>query len=242
MKPFSSKQYFYLSLLLACRKIESNSTPELKDRLCQYHSAGFCRLARGGRPFCILIKAVRKKMWLWTLFTGASSVPLNRQAPVLQENGEDLFIFKARSFSCAGGGCWGRLRGQNADVSWLLQLVLQVHSLHPQAPHHCRLLFISSSFGLVSPWRSHEGYDRSQLVAVIELCIFEPSENIFKAFKRLFFFLLKLNVYSLNSLLGFNWQISLKFIWALLWVYFPREQKTDVINAWTWDLTWRLLF
>lgn len=63
---FSSKQYFYLSLMLACRIIESNSTlSELKDCLCQYQSAGLSRLARGGKHFCILIKAVRKKMWLW---------------------------------------------------------------------------------------------------------------------------------------------------------------------------------
>lgn len=185
MKPFSSKQYFYLSLLLACRIIESNSTPsELKDCLCQYCSAGLSRLARGGKTFCILIKAVRKKMWLWKFFTGASSVPPNRQAPLLQQNSEDLFIFKVRSFSCAGGDCWGRLRGQNADVSWLLQLVPPVHRLRPQTPHPCGFLFILSSCGLISPWRPHQGYDRSQLVAVIELCLFEPSENMCKAFKH----------------------------------------------------------
>lgn len=210
MKPFSSKQYFYLSLLLACRIIESNPTPsELKDCLCQYHSVGLSRLARGRKSFCILIKAVRKKMWLWKFFTGASSVPLNRQPPVLQENSEDLFIFKVRSFSCAGGDCWRRLWGQNAHGSWLLQLLLQVRGLHPQAPHPHRLLFISSSFGLVSTWRPHQGYDGSQPVAVMELCLIEPSENTFKAFKHLVFFLLKLNVYSLNSLLVFNQQISL---------------------------------
>lgn len=113
MKLFSSKQYFYLSLLLACRIMESNSAPpELKDCLCQCRSAGLSRLARGGRPFCILIKAVRKKMWLSKFFPGASSAPLNRQAPVLQETSEDLFILKARSFPRAGGGCWGRLRAR----------------------------------------------------------------------------------------------------------------------------------
>lgn len=115
-------------------------------------------------------------------------MPLNRQAPVLQKNSKDLLIFKVRCFSCAGGDCWGRLQGQNIGASWLLQLVLQVHSLHPQAPsHRRRVLFISSSFGLISPWRSHEGYDRSQIVTVMELCLSEPSENMFKAFKHLVF-------------------------------------------------------
>lgn len=62
--------------------------------------------------------------------------------------------------------------------------MLQVHSLHPQAPQPCRLLFISSCFGLISPWRAHEGYNRSQMLSVMELCLCEPTENKFKAFKH----------------------------------------------------------
>lgn len=100
-----------------------------------------------------------------------------------------MFVFKAKSFSSAGGDCWEKLQGQNADVLWLLQIMLWVHSLQLQAPHPGRLLFISSSFSFICHGRSsHEGYDRSQTVAVMELCLSEPSENLFKAFKHLIFF------------------------------------------------------
>lgn len=179
MKPCSSKQYFYLSLLLACRIIESDSTPsELKDCLYQYRSAGLSRLARGGRPFCVLIKVLGKKRKSSLL-----------ESPQCLWIGEDLFVFKVKSFSSAGGDCWGRLQGQNADVWWLLQIMLWAHSLQPQAPHPCRLLFISLSFSLISHGRSsHKGYDRSQTVAVMELCLSEPPGNLVKAFKHLIFF------------------------------------------------------
>lgn len=47
-------------------------------------------------------------------------MPLNRQASDLQENTEDLFIFKVKSFSCAGDDCWRRLQGHNTGASRLL--------------------------------------------------------------------------------------------------------------------------
>lgn len=72
-------------------------------------------------------------------------------------------------------------------ASWPLYLVLQVHSLHPQAPQPCGLLFISSSSGLVSPWRPHEGHSRSQTLPVMELCLCEPTESKFEAFKQQLF-------------------------------------------------------
>lgn len=79
------------------------------------------------------------------------------------------------------------LPGKVVGPSRLLQLVLQVHSLHPQAPQPCRLLFISSSSGLLSPWRPHEGHSRSQTLSVMELCLCEPTENKFEAFKHQLF-------------------------------------------------------
>lgn len=115
-------------------------------------------------------------------------MPLNRQAPVLQKNSKDLLIFKVRSFSCAGGDCWERLQGQNTGASWLLQLVLEVHSLHPQAPSHpCRVLFISSSFGLISPWSFAYLNHLKTCLKLLNTYFFPPKI-----------------VYSLNSLLGFN--------------------------------------
>lgn len=99
------------------------------------------------------------------------------QAPVLQENSEDLFVFKVRSVSC----CQGRLWVHRGFCSLFCRSIPAPPRLH--SPEDS----ISSSSGLESPWRHHEGYSRSQTLSVMELCLCEPTESKFKAFKHQLF-------------------------------------------------------
>lgn len=123
-------------------------------------------------------------MSLWRFFSGVSSVPLSRQAPVLQES-RALFPFLRWEMAVALlAAAWGRLLDQTTVMSQLLWHVMLSHSLYPQAPYHCRWPFIPSSFSFVSPWRP-ESCSRSRTVAAMELCQSGLSENMFKASKCL---------------------------------------------------------
>lgn len=121
---------------------------------------------------------------------------------VLQEGSEDLFIFKVRSFCCSVDYCQGKAVGPDHEYvvapsacSVNSQPAPSYHFIHSR---FCTTVDTCLSFGFVAPWRP-EGLKQWLQWILANLSHLKTCLKLLNAFSPL-----KVNVYSLNSLLGFN--------------------------------------